>query len=357
MKAIEAAWLTNQEGFRRYVLAGDIGGTHTNLALFGELTGRLEMLYRCTYPTQEIRSFSEPLELTLQAIEQHSAALRPTTCCISVAGPAVGNTCRLTNASWGVDGDEVTRQHKLRTIVINDFHALSYAIPLLDRNDREQIIPIPHSTGDRPEASGSVMAVIGAGTGLGTSFLIRHGEEYRAYPTEGGHSDFSAFDEETIELKRFVTKSYPSSPGTEPFLAGRGIANIYAFFKSQGMTVQGELTEVENASEPERPAVISRLAGSSPECLRIMRLFVRIYGNYATRAALMYLPTGGLFLAGGIVGKNVSLFLDEHLFMSSFERNYRDNIHDLLMGIPVYIVRDYASSLYGAANAARVLLK
>ena len=356
MDAIEKSWLLDHGTFDHIILAGDIGGTHTNLALFGETGSRLTMLYKCAYATQKVSSFFEPLGDFLSDIEARNRALRPSLGCVSVAGPARNNYCKLTNAAWAVDGKAVEERFHIRTQVVNDFNALSYAIPLLDREDRNQLLAVPHSDGTLPQASGDVMAVVGAGTGLGTGFLVRHGDDYRAYPSEGGHSDFSAFDEETIELKRFVMRSYPASPGTEPFLAGRGIANIYHFYKSRGMDTANELAEIDALPESERPARISALAKSSASCRKIMQLFVRIYGKYAARAALMYLPTDGLFIAGGIVGKNVPFFLEDNLFMQSFEQSYLNNIHEVLMGIPVYIVRDYASSLYGAANAARVLL-
>lgn len=356
MEAFEKEWYEREGTFARHILAGDIGGTHTNLALFGEEGRNLTMLYKCVFPTQKISDFQDPLTEVLSEIESVAPALRPSVSCISVAGPVHDDYCRLTNASWAVDGKAVSRKFAIETRVINDFLALSYAVPLLDLNDTTQVFPLSHTDGSRPEPHGEVMAIVGAGTGLGTGFLVRHGEEYLAYPTEGGHADFSAHDGETAALKRFVSAQYPFTPGTEPFIAGRGIVNIFNYRKSCGMEIRGLLAEIDRLPDSEKPARISEATEESPDCREIMQLHIAMYARYAARAALMYLPSGGLFIAGGIAAKNLSLFVENDHFMARFESSYKENIHDVLMTIPVYVVRDYAISLYGAANAARVLM-
>lgn len=355
MEAIEKKWYSIGGAFGKYILAGDIGGTHTNMALFGEESGKLTMVYKCVYPTQEISEFRQPFAEVLDEIKAREHSLMPSAACISVAGPAHDNYCKLTNATWAVDGHELERLFGIETRVVNDFLALSYAIPLLDLSNRDEVVALPHPDGSRPVPGGEIMAVVGAGTGLGTGFLVRHDDDYRAYPTEGGHADFSPHDEQTAELKAFVDGSYPYAAGTEPFLAGRGIANIYAYLKSQGMGLHGVLAEIDALPETEKPARISQEAATNEECRRIMELYLSIYARYAARAALMYLPTGGLFIAGGIAAKNLSLFLDSDHFMRVFESSYKENIHSVLKTIPVYIVLNYSISLYGAANAARIL--
>jgi glucokinase len=87
-----------------------------------------------------------------------------------------------------------------------------------------------------------------------------------------------------------------------------------------------------------------------------MKLFVNMYGSFAGSLAVVFMPFGGVYLAGGIATKNEWLFLENNLFMKNFERNYNPNIRPLLKKIPVYIVRDYSISLYGAANAAVTLM-
>ena len=229
-------------------------------------------------------------------------------------------------------------------------------MPLLDIDNPEQITKVPHTDGTCPMPAGERLSVVGAGTGLGTGFLMEVGGRYFAVPAEGGHSDFAAFDDETVELMQFLRPQFGIVPGTEELVSGRGIAHIYHFYKERGMAIRGVLAEIDRVPDDQKPALISTHANDSADCRSIISLFVRLYARYAARAALMYMPTRGLFLAGGIVEKNEGLFLENQLFIRSFEQNYKENIHAVLKGIPVFIVRDYATSHYGAANAAYSLL-
>jgi len=353
---MKKTWLSQATDFERFILTGDAGGTHTSLALFGNSGRSFTMLLKCDFLTKEIISFLAPVGEILEEAASANAALVPTVCCVSSAGPVMDNVCRLTNASWAVDGNAIEKRFGFRALAINDFMALSYGMPLLDVDNPAQITKVPHTDGTCPSPAGDRLSVVGAGTGLGTGFLMEVGGRYFAVPAEGGHSDFAAFDDETVELMRFLRPQFGIVPGTEELVSGRGIAHIYHFYKERGMAIRGVLAEIDRAPDDQKPALISTHANDSSECRSIMDLFVRLYARYAARAALMYMPTRGLFLAGGIVEKNENLFLESQLFIRTFEQNYKENIHEVLRSIPVFIVRDYATSHYGAANAAYSLL-
>jgi glucokinase len=188
---------------------------------------------------------------------------------------------------------------------------------------------------------------------------VAAGDKYYAAPSEGGHSGFASFDEETQDIKEFVTKKLGKTPGTEPFVSGQGINNIYQYFKSKGRIDSKEevFQKIEAAGDEDAPAIISKNAAGNAICKEIMQIFIRMYGKFASNAALLYLALGGLYLAGGIVTKNEVLFMENNIFMKSFAANYKDNIQELLHKIPVYIVKDYSISLYGTANAAVTLMK
>lgn len=353
---METTWLSDEERFDKLILAADCGGTNTSIALFGNTGRAFSMLLKCVFKSKQIRDFLDPVAETLSEARRKNPALKPVLCCASGAGPVKDNVCALTNASWSIDGPAIEKRFGLRAAVVNDFTALSFGMPILDIENPLQITKIPHPDGAFPVPNGERTAVVGAGTGLGTGFLIEAKERFVAVPTEAGHSDFAPADEEMVELWRFVGEQYPHAPGTEAFVSGRGISNIFQFYKERGAPMTGALAEIDALPDDAKPARIAAHVQDSPECERIMKLFVRMYGHYASRVSLMFIPTRGLFLAGGIVAKNESLFLGDHLFMKAFETNYKENIRGVLKSIPVFIVRDYATSLYGAANAARSLL-
>ncbi|MFZ0035559.1 MAG: glucokinase, partial [Sedimentisphaerales bacterium] len=108
--------------------------------------------------------------------------------------------------------------------------------------------------------------------------------------------------------------------------------------------------------DEDKPALISKNAKDNKTCRDIMSLFVKMYGRFAGGLAIIFLALGGVYLAGGIVTKNEWLFSEDNLFMKNFETNYNPNIRPLLKKIPVYIIKDYSISLYGAANAAVTLM-
>ena len=243
------------------------------------------------------------------------------------------------------------------TLVINDFLAVGYRIPTLDVEDPQQITRLPTTDGEFPLPAGRTKAVVGAGTGLGVGFLTAENGKYLAHPSEGGHSSFAAFDEETFELKEYITKKFGTAPGAEPFISGQGISNIYHCMKAgKKFAVDGVLKEIDRTKDEDKPALISKNARDNQACRNIMKLFVKMYGSFAGNLAVVFLPFGGVYLAGGIATKNEWLFLEDNLFMKNFEQNYNPIIRPLLKKIPVYIVRDYSISLYGAANAAVTLM-
>lgn len=357
---MEMNWFSSDFKHDQYILAGDIGGTNTNLAIVGVTKGKFTIILECVYKSAEISGLTEPLQEILKIATAKNPHLKPHLCCISGAGPVENNVCKMTNIKWNIDGQQIKAAIGIETLIINDFLAIGYGIPTLDVNDPSQITKLPHPDGSCPvPQKGAAKAVVGAGTGLGVGFLVAVDDKYYASPSEGGHSGFAGFDEETQQIKDFVAKKFGKTPGTEPFVSGQGINNIYQYFKSESkVDLKKELFQkIEAANDEERPALISKNASSDKTCKDIMQIFIKMYGKFASNASLLFLALGGLYLAGGIAAKNEPLFLEDQIFMKSFAANYKDNIQDLLHKIPVYIVKDYSISLYGAANAAVTLLK
>lgn len=355
---MEMKWLSTDFKQDQYILAGDIGGTNTNLAIVGVTNGKFTIILECVYKSGEIPGLVAPLQEFLKIAAEKNSALIPNLCCISGAGPVENNICKLTNVKWNIDGQEIKKAINMETLIINDFLAIGYGIPTLNVDDPKQITKLPHSNGSIPAPQkGASKAVVGAGTGLGVGFLVAVGDKYYASPSEGGHSGFASFDDETQKIKDFVAKKIGKTPGTEPFVSGQGINNIYQYFKAEGLIKPESIfEEIDAASDEDKPALISKNAATNKTCKDIMKIFIKMYGRFASNASLLFLSLGGLYLAGGIATKNEALFLEDQLFMKSFAMNYKDNIQQLLSKIPVYIVKDYSISIYGAANAAVTLM-
>ncbi len=345
-------WKEDKNGYERIVLAGDAGGTNTNIAIVGVKKGSFSILGSVTHKSAGISNFTSVIVNTIKELKSDKPQFLPDLCSISGAGPVKNNHCALTNTKWGISGNDIEKTSGIKTVLINDFMALSYGIPLLDINNPVQITKLPSPDGTFPEESGGRKAVVGAGTGLGVGYLTEQDKKYSAHPSEGGHSDFAAFDADTAALKEFIRSSIGMTPGTERVLSGQGIVNIFNYYKEiRRVPMEGILKQIDQSPDKEKPRIISANTGSSVICSEIFKLFVRIYGKFASSASVFLIPEGGIYIAGGIVTKNEKHFIEDNLFMKYFLTNHKPGIRKMLQTIPVYIVRNYSTSLLGAANA------
>lgn len=355
---------------RTMVLAGDIGGTNTNLALVEADRGRFRIVCMQRYATQEERSLIGPLSRFLEYAAAAPGGGRPDLCCISGAGPVVNGVIPLTNAPWSIVASEVASHAGIPVRLINDFMAISYGVILLDPEDPGQLSRLRHSDGTDPRPGEGASLIIGAGTGLGVGYVNSIAGSRLAFPSEGGHISPSVYDDVSRDFHAWMQDRVGTPPEMELCVSGQGIGNLFAFVASgafrpdrvgAGYSVRtpdfggrGPLADsVLAAPERERPAMIAMASGQGdPHCRLAMEMFVRFYARGASDLAAVFLPYGGLYLAGGIAAKNERLFSSNDLFMRSFEACYARHIRDALAKVPVMIVKDYSISLIGAANAA-----
>lgn len=350
-------WLDPDFEADDYLLTADVGGTNTSFALVGQRGRQYHLLGKFLFKTQELSSLPDAAEAATDEIRRRLPATPISRCCVSAAGPVKNNVCRLTNAPWTADGEELSAILGIPTLVINDFTAIAYGLPLLDHRDPKVLTPIPRDDGYLPSPRGTVRAVIGAGTGLGVGCLIETPVGYTAIPSEGGHIDFCGFDSPSKELVRMVEERIGVVPEAELFISGQGLVNIHDFFRNRRVGGSSPAMEaIDTADDAEKPGLISAGAAECGECAEIMRFFTRLYGRFAANIATLYLPSAGLYLAGGIAAKNQDWFLRPGGFMETFSLGYRSHIREALREIPVYIIRDYSISLLGAAQAATVLM-
>ena len=335
------------------ILAADVGGTNLNLALIARRQGRYVALRTWDGATASVASLLEPAVAFLKESAREGLLEKPVMACISGAGPVRGGTIGLTNAPWAIDGQALEQGLGLPVHLMNDFTALSYGVLLLDTADETQALPLPHGDGGLPaaDARGTVL-VVGAGTGLGVGYVTRAPGRPQAYPSEGGHLDLPVLDEETFAFWQHLRAGLPGPPDAEHGVSGPGIAALFAFLVQTGRCPASPVTEqVLALPEEDRPSAIARHADHDEACGHAMELFVDLYGRVCAGLCAAFLPTGGLFLAGGIAAKNPSLFLAGGRFMKSFERNSRDHINAITRSTPVFLVRNYDLSLFGAAHA------
>ncbi len=352
---METIWIDRTTKPDLSILAGDIGGTHTSLGIVGKTGRTYALLVKFLFKTKELGSIFDALRAVRRTLSTVPALTPFKLCSLSVAGPVQGNRSMMTNVDWEISGIEIETFLQARTLIINDFTALSYALPLLNPSDSNTLLQLTPPEGHEPTPEGFVRAVIGAGTGLGVGFLLEDHGKYIAIPSEGGHSEWAGLEGEYRELYDFILQTEGVRPEAEHVISGPGIGRIFRYL--QGKNCPPLSSKEDSRIDPkDLPAWVSSHAETDPLCRKAMDLFVRAYARFAYSIALTVLPTSGLYLAGGIVAKNIEAFQKGHLFYRTFLDTPRSSHRQLLEGIPLYIIKDYSVSLLGAAHAAYSLL-
>lgn len=327
------------------LLAGDIGGTKTNLAIFAPEMGLHTPVAEGTLPSRRYASLEALVHDFLQA--HPSFAIEQAV--FGVAGPVVQGRAEVTNLPWQLAEDSLRSALNVTHVaLLNDLQAIASAVPFLDQRDLYTVHP-----GD-PIAH-TAIAVVAPGTGLGEAFLTWDGSRYLAHSSEGGHTSFAPVDDEQMDLLRFLRTRYPHV-SYERVCSGLGIPNIYAFYKEDvGCAEPTWLLEALNSVEDITPVVIQTALdrpGECEICTRTLEMFLAILGSEASNMALKVLATNGVYLGGGIPPRLLTV-LNNGRFMQAFLDKGR--FADLLRKVPVHVILNPKVALMGAAGYGLVM--
>jgi len=324
---------------RELVLAGDIGGTKTNLALFSVHGEKLRVESQRNFPSKRYTGLIPVLQEFLAGAEHAIDAA-----CFGIAGPVVDGKVKTPNLPWMVDAAELRRALKLDSVaLLNDLEAAAYGILTLENDEFCTL-----NEGTMRQAGNK--ALIAAGTGLGQAILHDDGRHFHPLASEAGHADFAPRNELEIELLRYLIGQF-NHVSYERVLSGPGLFNIYRFLKDvRGLEEPVWLTE-RLAAADDQIAVISKaaLAGESAICSEALNIFVSVYGAEAGNLALRAKSVRGLYIGGGIAPKILAK-LKDGTFMRAFVDKGRYT--DLLAATPVQVVLNPEAGLRGAAYYA-----
>lgn len=321
------------------LLAGDIGGTKTNLAFFAPEDNLKKPLAEATFPSAHYASL-EALVQEFQALHQmpieHAS--------FGVAGPVVAGRATITNLPWVLEEKHLKQALNIPSVsLLNDLTAIAYGVPYLEKADLH-ILNAGHAVQE------GAIAVVAPGTGLGEAFLIWQGQRYYAHMSEGGHADFAPADTLQLELLRYLHMRY-KHVSFERVCSGRGLPNIYAFLKEAGHASEPAWLAKQLAQAPDPTPVIVNNALDPTHaceiCTQTVELFVSILGAEAGNLALKVLATGGVYLSGGIPPR-ILPFLSEGRFMQAFL--HKGRLSDILIPVPVAVILNPNIALLGAAR-------
>ncbi|AOR64637.1 glucokinase [Pectobacterium wasabiae] len=314
-----------------FVLVGDVGGTNTRLALCDAITGGLSQIETYSgldFPSLEgaIRDYLDSRQATVQDA------------CIAIACPITGDWVAMTNHTWAFSIAEMKASLGLRHFeVINDFTAVSMAVPVLGRESLLQF-------GGGEPVPGKPVAVYGAGTGLGVAHLVHVANQWISLPGEGGHVDFAPNSDEEDNILSVLRQSL-GHVSAERLLSGQGLVNIY-----RAVVLSDDRTP--EALEP-KDITERAVNNTDVDCRRALSLFCVIMGRFGGNLALNLGTFGGVYIAGGIVPRFLEFFKASG-FRAAFEDKGR--FKGYMQDIPVYLITHEQPGLMGAGAYLRQVL-
>ena len=317
------------------ILAGDIGGTNTRLAIFDDALACVE-----------VQSFTNAGRLGLEAaLDEFGSRDGIAAACFGVAGPVEAGRVRLTNLDWTIEADRIADRLGLpagKVRLVNDMYAHGASTETLAAGDLDII-----QAGEPTERGDRVVVMPGTGLGVGGLTFDALAGHHRPVASEGGHADFAPRDEAQDRLLRSLRLlKQPKGDSTvswEDCLSGPGLRNLYACLAAPDRP---------DVSTAPAPKAITDAADSDPAARAAVELFLRLLGQASGGYALTFLATGGVYLGGNIVSV-LAGELAKGPFLTAFIDTGPPAMSRRLAMMPVLRMRASDTGLRGAAQVAQ----
>jgi glucokinase len=323
------------------IIAGDIGGTKSWLARVAENEGadhppRHEQVYASA-------DFGDMRSLLRRFIQDAGFVEPPARMVLALPGTIHGRQVKLTNLDWVLDADGLQAEFGIGEVrFINDFEAAAEGVATLTDTDCVAL-------NAQPAEGGGVRAITGAGTGLGLAWMMADRDgEYRAWPSEGGHIDFAPADARQMRLLEFVRDELDAAGAAahvswERLVSGLGLGSLYRFCRQEAGAAMPA------AAAPDGAAISALAAGGDPAADAALELFVELYGAWVGNVALLYKPSGGLYIAGG-VATHLRQRMQSPRFMAACTDKGR--MRGVVEATPIFLITNKRLGVQGATRVA-----
>lgn len=326
-------------------LVGDIGGTNARFALTDLAAPAIELQQAQSLRNADFASVQHAVEHYLHAIDA-----RPKHAALAVACPVGSDEIRLTNRAWSFSRRELQRTLQLEQLrMINDFGAVAWAVPSLERDNLVTL------HGDPAAPLRGPVSVLGPGTGLGVALLVGSREHgWHAVETEGGHTSFAPIGDEERAISAWLTAQHGRT-STERLLCGKGLSEIDAVLRGasavlpSGLPVPGDTSLLKPALRDPAEIVAAALEGHDLAARQTLARFCAVLGSVAGDCALIQ-GARTVVIAGGIVPRFIP-FLRSSAFRERFLAKGR--MATLLESVPIHVITHPQPGLLGAATALR----
>ena len=319
------------------LIAGDIGGTKSNLGAFEIRDGKMVRLLETRFPSHTFASAEDLVNEFAQQIKK-SVGGKIEAASFGIAGPVINNRVHATNLPWIIDGAKIAKLLGTPHVrLLNDLESTAYGITVLESSEFETLqMGVPNTKATK--------TVIAAGTGLGEAILAWDGTRHFAIATEGGHADWAPRNDREIEFWHYM-KARNEFVSNELILSGRGFRCLHDFL---GPQIHHPIFD--NPAEDPAPVITHQaLEKSCQVCSDALDLWIDIYGAEAGNLALRTAAVGGIYIAGGIAVK-VLPRLRNGKFIQAFIA--KEKFSEFLSRVPVNVVLNEDAPMLGAAYIA-----
>lgn len=322
------------------ILAGDIGGTKTNLALFELENDELKIVAQEQFSSKAYDNFID----LMNTFKQKYCTQKIEALCLGIAGPIIDERCRTTNLPWDIKASDLKDEFGIESVkLLNDLESTAYGMLYLKEDEFISLNP------NARKSNGNI-AVIAAGTGLGEAILYFDGKSYHPIGTEGGHTDFAPISSQQDELLTWLRRRYPGHVSYERIVSGIGIYTIYEFLAETNFAPQpNAMLNIEDGVDKSAMVSSCALEQNDPLCLETLRLFAEIYAAEAGNLALKSMSLGGVFIGGGIAPKILPIIKSDYFLNAFFSKG---RFEELLRRMPLKVSLNQETALIGAARFA-----
>lgn len=307
------------------VIAADIGGTKSLLAIVDTASGKL--LHEARLMNREYPDF-----YSLLSTFMHSGTARVQGLYLALPAPVNSERVSLTNLHWVISSRELKARLGINQVTfINDFQAAAIGTTTLGN---EQLLVL----NDQPVDNTGVRVVTGAGTGLGVAYMLWQQDHYQPISSEAGHTTFAPMDDEQLALRNYLSGKY-GHVSYERILSGPGIEDIFRHL-GRHETIPDTLSA---------KWINQQASDGNATAHRTMQLFARVFGAFASNLAVTFKPRGGLYITGGVSAKTAH-WLQGDEFHEAF--THKGRMSQLASATPVYLVNNENVGLQGAVQFA-----
>tara|TARA_B100000700_G_C15045124_1_gene857500 strand:+ start:2528 stop:3583 length:1056 start_codon:yes stop_codon:yes gene_type:complete len=337
------------------ILAGDLGGTKTLLAIYSEDKVPVKVHHR-KYISAEWASIEPMIKNFLKTLPNDIAY--PKAGCLAVAGRVFKGDVTITNLSWKINEKELSKQIRINQLeLINDFAVLIYGLNFLNSDQYVEI----RNQRKRNNSSNGVIAIIGAGTGLGIAKGFFTEDNIISIPSEGGHREFSPRSQLEWNLTSWLKDDLNLERlSIERIVSGTGLGHISRWLLAQDKESKHPLKEISDEwktsgyKSHDLPALACRAAKNGDLVMKkAIDIWLSAYGSAAGDLALEELCQEGLWIAGGTAIKHLEGF-NSSIFLKAMSNKGR--FQSYIENLPLKALIDPQAGLFSAACRARLLL-